>query len=574
MQVKSLILMIVIPILLIGALGAVLMHQKKQLALMEQQKALEEEKRQEELARKQEEKRKQFDLERRKKIPAELARKGENAEDRESWQQAAQVYAESLKYDDAEAMKRRLKAVNLVIEAAKFEKAGKMDEALAAYEQSRADISNKKFVEERIALIKGTKAYEAARLAGDECLKSGDRAGAIRSYETALELAQTHRLKTDLAGKIKQLQQQAEKKVTGQANVFKLIEHWGAVKEYFALLAIYNSCLKDPSYADLAEKLKEEKATLIKTLEASPLGGRTLQASKDVRQVRVTLKDGTGIVGEVEEDSAKGLRLKILDDVGAATKRLIPKVVIGSVTDITLEDRNSAMAAQLYRSAVAAYSRKSYLEVLRVIGQMEYEFPDAPIFADKEEQKSVIAKQSFALMAETGGTLDGMVAKAAQLSATMCLTCGGSGWVKCSVCKGTAKRKLACNACVGTGNLMCDQCKGSGKGPKAKCIKCKGKGQVPCNFCDGRGFSEILCDSCAHKDCPVCRGRKRKPVGPCGNCAGTGRIATGGGMDCPKCGGTGLAVSEEACPACLGSGLSGLARCPACKGTGQVPEGK
>jgi hypothetical protein len=124
-----------------------------------------------------------------------------------------------------------------------------------------------------------------------------------------------------------------------------------------------------------------------------------------------------------------------------------------------------------------------------------------------------------------------------------CLTCRGSGWVKCTFtgCENgvvkeernasvrTSKRlneeltkkcpkcgglaEVVCEFCRGNGNVACKKCDGSGLA--ARCNRCTGTGFVTCTKCKGAGELKGV-------SCPECKGEK---VSLCTTCRGEGALA-------------------------------------------------
>ncbi|NOZ19959.1 MAG: hypothetical protein GXP25_02610 [Planctomycetes bacterium] len=576
MQLKTLIVAVFLPILLICVLGIVFLKQKKDLELLEQQRAKQEQEERQKAEERAEIKHKKQQEEERKRRPKELVQKGIGAEDREKWASAARYYRESLQYADIESTKQKLQAVTLVMEAEKLEKKGEWDNALAAYEKAREHITNKKYVDGRLTHIKGRNKYQKTYAEAEAYEKAEKTEDAIGAFEEALKLAKTYRLKTDALAKIAAIKKKTVKKKEEKADVFELIRALAARKDLFALLATYNCYIRDPEFAPVKGKLEKERETTIHLLkEGIAKEARETKGAKETKRdnrriVQVRLKkDGSTITGTLTGETEKVLTIRVSNKYGETRNRLILREDVASIGEVAEKTVSIDEAERLFAEAVAAYARNSYFETLTALGKLQFQYPDAPIIHDAERQKTMIARQSIPLLKETGGTLQGLATKAADFCQDMCFECNGTGWVECKQCGGRGLKRLICNACAGKGTKPCEFCGMKGRLGAKKCPICKGTKEAPCEFCKGKGYIEVVCDACAKHPCPLCRGRKRKPIGPCPDCKGTGRVATGGGMDCPKCGGTGIAVSDEPCPRCGGSGVKGETRCPACKGTGK-----
>ena len=124
-----------------------------------------------------------------------------------------------------------------------------------------------------------------------------------------------------------------------------------------------------------------------------------------------------------------------------------------------------------------------------------------------------------------------------------CVTCQGSGWVKCDytgcehgeikATKKTSARsskrlneeetakcpqcdglgEMPCKTCKGVGNIACKTCDGSGVAPR--CTRCSGTGLATCSKCRGSGQVKGA-------PCPECKG---ETVILCTTCRGEGAVA-------------------------------------------------
>lgn len=175
----------------------------------------------------------------------------------------------------------------------------------------------------------------------------------------------------------------------------------------------------------------------------------------------------------------------------------------------------------------------------------------------------------------------------------VCPTCGGTGKVTCSRCKGSGTVTETCFRCGGTGRITktcpkcggagwiettCPDCGGSGVVQVTKtCATCNGTGKVTvtetCPCCLGHG-DYLVCPMCGYTTCrstgisicPMCF-TSMGTGGTCAQCGGSGKITTE--KTCPDCGGTGKITKWVTCGRCGGTGRARVT-CTRCGGSGKV----